>query len=329
LKPFTYQRAEDLHKAVDALAYSPETHILGGGTNLIDLMKCGVTAPSKLVDIARLNFDDILALPGGGVRIGATARNSDTANHVLIRRNYPLLSQAILSGASPQLRNMATAGGNLLQRTRCPYFMDTGFSACNKRIPGSGCGAIAGVHRNHAIFGISDSCIATHPSDMCVALAALDAVVVATGPSGERQIPFDQFHSLPGNSPHLDTSLQPGEIIVAIDLPPPALHRRSHYVKVRERTSFAFALVSVAAGLKIEGRTIRVARIALGGVAHKPWRAYEAERELVGATADEETFQKAGALAARGARPHRDNAFKVSLVQKATKRALLLASGAA
>jgi xanthine dehydrogenase YagS FAD-binding subunit len=329
LKPFTYQRAEDLHKAVDALAYSPETHILGGGTNLIDLMKCGVTAPSKLVDIARLNFDGILALPGGGVRIGATARNSDTANHVLIRRNYPLLSQAILSGASPQLRNMATAGGNLLQRTRCPYFMDTGFSACNKRIPGSGCSAIAGVHRNHAIFGISDSCIATHPSDMCVALAALDAVVVVTGPSGERQIPFDQFHILPGNSPHLDTSLQPGEIIVAIDLPAPALGRQSHYVKVRERTSFAFALVSVAAGLKTEGGTIRAARIALGGVAHKPWRAYDAERELVGATADEETFQKAGELAARGARPHRDNAFKVILVQRATKHALLLASGAA
>src|ERR1700730_4570570 len=184
-------------------------------------MKCGVTAPSKLVDIARLNFDDILALPGGGVRIGATARNSDPANHLLIRRNYPLLSQAILSGASPQLRNMATAGGNLLQRTRCPYFMDTGFSACNKRILGSGCGAIAGVHRNHAIFGISDSCIATHPSDMCVALAALDAVVVVTGPKGERQIPSDQFHRLPGNSPHLDTNLTPGEIIVAIDLPSP------------------------------------------------------------------------------------------------------------
>lgn len=329
MKPFTYQRAKDLHAAVEAVAGSPETQILGGGTNLIDLMKCDVAAPSKLVDLARLNLDRILALPGGGVRIGGTARNSDTANHDLIRRHYPLLSQAILSGASPQLRNMATAGGNLLQRTRCPYFMDTGFSACNKRVLGSGCGAIAGLHRNHAIFGISDSCIATHPSDMCVALAALDAVVVVTGPKGERQIPFDQFHRLPGNSPHLDTNLPPGEIIVAIDLPSPRFDQQAHYLKVRERTSFAFALVSVAAGLKTEGGTIRAACIALGGVAHKPWRAYDAERELVGAAANQETFRKAAELAANGARPHRHNAFKVSLVQRATNRALLLAGGAA
>ena len=288
MTPFEYQRASDVSAAVGGAAASSK---FLGGTNLIDLMKNGVERPARLIDINRVSLAVIETLPGGGVRLGALARNSDTANHPLVRQGYPLISQAILSGASPQLRNLATNGGNLLQRTRCPYFMDTGFSQCNKRAPGTGCGAIHGFHRMHAIFGASDSCIAVHPSDLCVALAALDATVRVQGPAGERQIPFRDFHRLPGATPERDTNLQPGELILSIDLPPSPYAAHSHYLKVRDRASYDFALVSVAAALELDSRIIRGARIALGGVAHKPWRAESAERLLAGRNVSPDTFE--------------------------------------
>lgn len=281
MKSFDYQRVQDLRAAVHILAASPGAQLLGGGTNLIDLMKCGVVQPQHLVDISRLRMDQIESLPHGGVRIGAMARNSDTANHPLIYQQYPLLAQAILSGASPQIRNMATAAGNLMQRTRCAYFMDTGFPACNKRAPGTGCAALEGINRDHAIFGASESCIATHPSDMCVALLALDAVIEVTGPKGDRSIAIERFHRLPEDSPQTDTNLQPDEVIVSIKLPASRFANHAHYLKVRDRNSFAFALVSVAVGLELNGKTIQAARIALGGVAHKPWRVLDAEQSLI------------------------------------------------
>ena len=265
-------------------------------------------------------------MPGGGVRIGALARNSDTANHPLIRQRYPLVSQAILAGASPQLRNMATNGGNLLQRTRCYYFTDT-TQACNKREPGSGCAAIEGFNRIHAILGASQACIATHPSDLCVALAALDAVVRVQGPKGERTMPFLEFHRLPGDTPQIETNLQPGELITAIELPASNFAARSHYLKVRDRASYAFALVSVAAALEMDGDTIRSARVALGGVAHKPWRSTEAERVLTGAKANEQTFKAAAEAAVRDAKPQKSNGFKIELSRRTIVRALTTARG--
>lgn len=276
-----YDRATDAAHALK-LAQQPGACFIGGGTNLLDLIKADVEHPARLVDITRTGLDQITELAGGGLRIDALARNSDTANHRLVRQRYPLLSQALLSGASPQLRNMATVGGNLMQRTRCPYFTDSGFEMCNKRMPGSGCGAREGYSRVHAILGASDACIAVDPSDMSVALAALDAVVVVANAKGERIVPIAQFHRLPGHTPQVDTVLQPGEMIVAVDLPasPFALH--AHYLKVRDRASFAFALVSVAAALDIEDGVVRAARIALGGVAHKPWRVCAAESVLAG-----------------------------------------------
>jgi xanthine dehydrogenase YagS FAD-binding subunit len=325
MNPFQYHRATDAASALRAV--SPESKFLAGGTNLIDLMKQGVEKPGSLIDLNRVSLAAVESLPDGGLRLGALARNSDTANHPLVRQHYPLLSQAILSGASPQLRNLATNGGNLLQRTRCPYFMDTGFPQCNKRAPGSGCGAINGFNRIHAIFGASDRCIAVHPSDLCVALAALDAAVRVQGRDGERTIPFSEFHRLPGDTPQVDTNLKPGELILSVDLPPSRYGAHTHYLKVRDRASYEFALVSVAAALELDGGTIRSARIAMGGVAHKPWRAESAEKLLTGKKADAALFESAGQEAVAGAKPYRGNAFKVEMAKRAVARALATAGG--
>jgi xanthine dehydrogenase YagS FAD-binding subunit len=321
MTPFAYRRAQSVDDAV-RLSLAPGAHFLGGGTNLIDLAKGGVVQPMLLVDVSRLPLADVVETPDGGVRIGAMARNSDVANHPLIRARYPLLSQALLAGASPQLRNMATVGGNLLQRTRCPYFYDTGFEHCNKRAPGSGCGAVDGINRNHAILGASPSCIATHPSDMCVALAALRASVRVHGPRGERVIPMADFHRLPGDTPQRDTTLAMGELIVGVDLPPDGFAGRAHYLKVRDRASYAFALVSVAAALDVRGGVIQDAALALGGVAHKPWRRPEAETRLVGREPTDAVFGEAADLLLQGARPASQNGFKVTLARRAIVRAL-------
>ncbi|HWF07594.1 MAG TPA: xanthine dehydrogenase family protein subunit M [Bryobacteraceae bacterium] len=327
MNPFEYQRPLDISTTLQA--FSSGARFLAGGTNLIDLMKNGVEKPPKLIDINRVALAEIQPLPGGGVRLGALARNADTANHPLVREHYPLLSRAILAGASPQIRNMATNGGNLLQRTRCPYFMYTEFPACNKRVPGSGCAAIGGSNRMHAILGASEACVAVHPSDMCVALAALDATVLVRGVNGERSIPFADFHRLPGETPQVDTNLKEGELIVAIDLPPSPYSAHSHYLKIRDRASYDFALVSVAAALEIEGGRIRGARIALGGVAHKPWRAESAERALAGKQASRPVVEAAAAEAVHGAKPLSQNAFKIPLARRAIVRALNIAGGIA
>jgi len=327
MNPFDYVRPAQPDVAIDALSQSTSAKLLAGGTNLIDLMKDSVEQPTRLIDINRLPLKAIEQLPDGGLRLGALARNSDTANHALVRQLYPLLSQAILSGASPQLRNMATNGGNLLQRTRCYYFMDVGFSQCNKRAVGSGCGAISGVNRIHAILGASDQCIATHPSDMCVALAALQAKVRVRGPKGERTIPIGEFHRLPGDTPEMETNLDPEELVLSIDLPPSPYARHSHYLKLRDRASYEFALVSVAAALEFDGERIKTARIALGGVAHKPWRHEVAEQLLVDKKAAPGPFLEAANRALEGAKPYRDNAFKVELARRAIVRALSIAGG--
>ncbi|GAB5095272.1 MULTISPECIES: FAD binding domain-containing protein [unclassified Caballeronia] len=325
----SYQRAADIGAALQA-ASQPGTMFIGGGTNLLDLMKGGVARPTRLVDITHIDaLNGVTTLPDGGLRIGALVRNSDAANHAWVRERYPLLSQALLAGASAQLRNMATVGGNLMQRTRCYYFYDTGFPQCNKRAPGSGCAALEGNNRIHAILGASSQCVATNPSDMSVALAALDAVVRVTGPQGERTIPFAEFHRLPGDRPDLDTTLKPGELITAVDLPPPLFAGHSKYLKVRDRASYAFALVSVAAALQMDGNTVKAARIALGGVAHKPWRANATESALIGKPLDRASLQNAAALAVRDARPLRENGFKVALAQRAIVRAVEQAGGTA
>jgi xanthine dehydrogenase YagS FAD-binding subunit len=286
-------------------------------------MKMGVETPNELVDINRLPLAQIEELPDKGVRIGALARNSDVAKHELIKTRYPVLSEALLSGASPQLRNMATVGGNLLQRTRCYYFYDPAFPACNKRKPGSGCGALEGYNRIHAILGQSEQCIATHPSDMCVALAALDAIVRVRGANGEREIAFGDFHRLPRNTPERDTNLAPDELIIAVDLPPMPFAARSHYLKVRDRASYAFALVSVAAALDIgPNKRIKDARVALGGVAHKPWRAHTAEKKLIGQDADEKTFRDAAEAELAPAKGYKYNSFKIELARRSIVQAL-------
>ncbi len=326
MNPFQYHRATDVAGALRSLA--PGGKFLAGGTNLVDLMKNGVEQPAALVDLNRVALSAIEPLPEGGLRLGAMSRNSDTANHPVVRQKYPLLAQAILSGASPQLRNLATNGGNLLQRTRCPYFMDPAFPQCNKRAPGSGCGALDGVNRSHAIFGASPDCIATHPSDMCVALAALEAVIRVQNRSGERRLSIADFHRLPGNTPQTDTNLNPDELILSIDLPPSPYAAHSYYLKVRDRASYEFALVSVAAAVELEGATIRSARVVLGGVAHKPWRASAAEQALVGKQASRATFEAAAQEAIAGAEPRPQNAFKVDLVRRAIVRALMEAGGA-
>ena len=286
---FEYARAADVADAVRQIAADPAAKFIAGGTNLIDLMKYDVERPARLIDITRLPLKSVEETPGGGLRIGALVPNSDLAYHPLIEKRYPMLSSAILAGASQQLRNMASTGGNLLQRTRCFYFYDVA-TPCNKREPGSGCSAINGINRINAILGTSEQCIATHPSDMCVALAALEAKVHVTGPAGERAIPFADFHRLPGDTPHLDNNLQPGEIVTGIELPAKGFAANHSYLKIRDRLSYAFALVSVAAALELEGGRIKEARLALGGVAHKPWRDAEAEAALRGQTADAAAF---------------------------------------
>jgi xanthine dehydrogenase YagS FAD-binding subunit len=328
MNPFAYSRANNAAGAVTAVGAKPRTKFLGGGTNLIDLMKMGVETPAQLVDINRLPLAQIEEVAGGGLRIGALARNSDVAEHALIKERYPVLSQALLAGASPQLRNMATMGGNLMQRTRCYYFYDPAFPQCNKRNPGSGCGALKGYNRIHAILGQSEQCIATNPSDMNVALAALEAVVRVQGPKGEREIPFADFHRLPGSTPSVDTNLKEDELITAIDLPAIPFARRSHYLKLRDRASYAFAIVSVAAALEMDGGgKISAVRIALGGVAHKPWRAEKAEQQLVGKTADAKTFQAAADAELAAAKGYAHNEFKIELAKRSIVRALSTVAG--
>ncbi|RCW46208.1 xanthine dehydrogenase YagS FAD-binding subunit [Halopolyspora algeriensis] len=312
--PFDYQRADRADGAVAAVGVRPAAAFLGGGTNLVDHLKLGVAEPELLVDVTRLPFDGIDTLPDGGVRVGATVRNSDLAAEAIVRQRYPVLSQALLSGASGQLRNLATTGGNLLQRTRCPYFQDV-TTPCNKREPGQGCSARGGYTRYHAILGASEHCVATHPSDMAVALTALDATVHVTGPNGQRDIPVTELHRLPGDEPHRDTVLEHGDLITAVDLPELPMAARSRYRKVRDRASYAFALVSVAAALDVEDGTVREARIALGGVAHKPWRANTAEQALRGAPATEQSFREAAEAELAEAQPVRDNAFKVPMAR--------------
>lgn len=328
MRAFDYLRAEKVEDVLAALA-DRNTRCLAGGTNLLDLMKGHVEQPTRLVDITRLPLRGIDVLPDGGMRIGALVPNSDLANHPRVRERFPLLAQALVAGASPQLRNMATVGGNLLQRTRCHYFTDVGFAACNKRKPGSGCAALGGSNRIHAILGASEHCIATHPSDMCVALAALDAQIEVRQASGLRRIPIDAFHRLPGTTPERDTELRHDELITAVLLPASPFAAHSHYLKVRDRASYEFALVSVAAAFDLEGDRVRDARIALGGVAHKPWRARAAERALVGRTLDAATLAAAGRAAIEDAHPYRDNAFKVTLAQRAVVRAATLAGARA
>lgn len=320
MKSFKYTRADDAASAVRTVAANPAAKFLAGGTNLIDLMKEYVERPDELVDITRLNLAQIRS-EKGGVSVGALAKNTDTANHPLIRQNFPLLAQAILAGASQQLRNMATNGGNLMQRTRCQYFYDVAMP-CNKREPATGCAALDGLNRIHAVFGYSDKCVATYPGDMANALYALDAVVKIRGADGrERTIPVQDFHRLPGDAPQKDNNLQHGELIVAVELPKNNFAGKSYYLKVRDRASYAFALVSVAAALETKGNQIQQARIVLGSVAHKPWRSAEAENALNGKPATDETFRRAAEAAMRGAKPLKHNAYKVEL----GKRAIVLA----
>jgi xanthine dehydrogenase YagS FAD-binding subunit len=316
-----YDRARDVSHAIE-LAREHGAKFIGGGTNLLDLAKSGVEHPVRLVDVSRLPLSRIEELPDGGLRIGAMASNTAVATSPLVRQRYRVLSEALLNGATTQLRNMATVGGNLLQRTRCHYFTDPVFEHCNKRDPGSGCDAIDGHNRIHAILGASEHCIATHPSDMAVALAALDAVVHLQGPDGERQVPMADFHRLPEDRPDVDTVVKPGELITAVELPAMPFARHSHYLKVRDRASYAFALVSVAVAVDLDGGKVRDVRIALGGVAHKPWRAPTAEALLRGQAPTAELLARAGAEAVAGARPYAHNAFKVELAQRAVVRAL-------
>jgi xanthine dehydrogenase YagS FAD-binding subunit len=322
MNAFGYVRAGDVGIAVRALADGDgRARLIAGGTNLIDLMKENVERPSLLIDITHLPLGAIQAADDGGLRIGALVSNTDVAYHPEVERRYPLLSRAILAGASAQVRNMASVGGNLMQRTRCVYFYDRA-TPCNKRTPGAGCSAIGGFTRYHAILGTSEHCIAVHPSDMCVALAALDAVVRVTGPGGERAIAFEDFHRLPADTPHIDTNKLTDEIITAVDLPARGFADHYAYVKVRDRASYAFALVSVAAALRINGETIEEGRLALGGVAHKPWRDRAAESALVGQPASRATFERVADLLLRDARGFGHNAFKIPLAKRAVIRGL-------
>ena len=320
MRPFRYVRSDDPAGAVQTVSQNQTAKFLAGGTNLLDLMKEDIERPSELVDITRLDLAQIRSA-SGGLTIGALAKNTDTANHPFIRENFPLLSMAILAGASGQLRNMATNGGNLMQRTRCQYFYDISMP-CNKREPGTGCGAIGGLNRIHALFGYSDKCVATYPGDMANALYALDAVVRIRGANGqERTMPVQEFHRLPGAAPEKDNNLQHGELIVAIELPKNNFASKSYYLKVRDRASYAFALVAVAAALETNGRNIKQARVVLGGVAHKPWRSAEAENVLIGKPATDDSFRAAAEAAMMDAKPLEHNAYKVEL----GKRAIVLA----
>ncbi|CAN7721294.1 xanthine dehydrogenase family protein subunit M [Variovorax paradoxus] len=327
MRPFEYVRAADAASGVTAVASVPGAKFLAGGSNLIDLMKEDVERPTRLVDIRQLPLRQIQRIRGG-LSVGALATNTETANHPLIRENYPLLTQAIVAGASGQLRNMATNGGNLLQRTRCNYFYDTA-TPCNKREPGTGCGAREGLNRIHAVLGWSEACVATYPGDMANALYALDANVRVRATDGrERLIPITDFHRLPGDTPQRDNNLEHGELILAIELPVSSAEfaRNSHYLKVRDRTSYAFAMVAVAAALQIDEGTIRQARVVLGSVAHKPWRSAEAEAMLIGRRAGEDTFDQAAKAALRDARALSHNTYKVELGQRSVVRALMRAA---
>ena len=321
MKEFAYELAHDPEAAAAAVAADPDAVFLGGGTNLVDHLKLGVARPGRLVDVSRLALGGVDALPDGGVRIGATVRNSDLAAEPLIRERYPVLSRALLAGASPQLRNLATTGGNLLQRTRCVYFHDV-TTPCNKREPGSGCSALTGVSRNHAVLGASDACVAVHPSDMAVAMTALDAVVHTVSPDGVREIPMGDFHRLPGDAPQRDTVLAHGELITAITLPALELARTSTYHKVRERTSYAFALVSVALAVSMLDGAVQDVRIAFGGLAHKPWRAHTAEEHLRGRAPTDENLRAAAAAELAGARPLGDNDYKIPMAANALVAAM-------
>ncbi|MEE4916502.1 xanthine dehydrogenase family protein subunit M [Pseudomonas alliivorans] len=319
MNPFTYSRPADIRSAIDLSG--PATRFIAGGTNLLDLMKENVARPEHLIDINDLPLKDVTETASGGLMIGALVSNADLAWHPLVEQQYPLLSQALLAGASPQLRNMASTGGNLLQRTRCYYFYDASVP-CNKREPGSGCPAKDGLNRIHAIFGASDDCVATHPSDMCVAMAALEAVVHVEGRAGRRTIEFADFHRLPGDAPQRDNQLADDELITAIELPAPRFMGHSAYLKVRDRASYAFALVSVAAALELDGDVVTDARLALGGVAHKPWRDKQVERLLIGKPATRESFAAAADAMLADAQPLEHNAFKVKLARRAIIRAL-------
>lgn len=318
---FQYSRASSVADAVRQLTATPGAKFIAGGTNLVDLMKMDVEKPVKLIDVTQLPLDKVEEIPGGGLRIGALVRNSDLAYHPAVERHYPMLSSALLAGASQQLRNMATVGGNLVQRTRCAYFYDV-VTPCNKRAPGSGCSAIGGLNRMNAILGTSDACIAVHPSDMGVALAVLEAKVRVTGPRGEREIPFLDFHRLPGDTPQRDTNLGADELITAVELPSRGFAANYTYLKIRDRLSYAFALVSVAVGIELDGENIRTVRFALGGVAHKPWRNPEAEASLRGKAANEAAFAQAADILLRGAKGFGHNTFKIDLARKVIVRAL-------
>lgn len=328
MHPFSYTRAVSVQDALRAATTQPSAKYIAGGTNLVDLMKETVERPEHLIDITHLPLKSIDATPSGGLRIGALVTNTELAKDERVLGRYPLLASAVLAGASPQLRNAATTAGNLLQRTRCYYFYDVG-TPCNKRSPGQGCSALRGQNRIHAILGTSEQCIATHPSDMCVALAALQAIVHVIGPAGERTISFAEFHRLPGDRPEHDTTLAPGELVTAVELPPEDFSANYSYLKLRDRLSYAFALVSVAAALRLDGSQIAAARIALGGVAHMPWRRIEAEQSLLGATPGTGAFAQCAAILLDGARGFGHNDFKVELARRAIVRALLQAAAGA
>jgi xanthine dehydrogenase YagS FAD-binding subunit len=322
---FGYARASNVADAVRQIAAAPGAKFIAGGTNLVDLMKADVERPSRLIDISRLPLKAVEDTPDGGLRIGALVPNTDLAYHPAVERRYPIVASAIMAGASQQLRNMASTGGNLMQRTRCAYFYDVA-TPCNKREPGSGCSAREGLNRGHAILGASEACIATHPSDLCVALAALDAGVHVAGPAGTRTIALTDFHRLPGTTPERDTNLEPDEIITAIELPARGFAANYSYLKIRDRLSYAFALVAVAAALELDGGTIKEARLALGGVAHKPWRDPQAEAALRGQAADETAFRRAADILLRDARGFAHNAFKIELARRAIVRTLAQAA---
>ena len=320
MENFTYSQPKTLDKAVGSRG-----RFIAGGTTLVDLMKLGVETPSMVVDVTALPLAQIEALPNGGLLIGAMVRNSDLANDAKVKESYPVLSQALLSGASPQLRNMATTGGNLLQRTRCPYFRDTSYAACNKRNPGSGCSAMEGHHRMMAVLGTSASCIATHPSDMCVAMTALDAVIHIEGAKGKRKVAIGEFYKLPGDTPHIENALEPGDLITHVELPPPSGNKQV-YLKLRDRASYEFALASAAVVAKVEGGHIRSVRVVMGGVGARPWRSHEAEAALVGKAANAANFHAAAQAALKDAKPHAENAFKVELARRCVVRALKMAT---
>ena len=324
MEPFKFSRPLDNVAVINSIA-AKDSKIIAGGTNLVDLMKLNIETPHQVIDINQLKLQGIETLPNGGVRIGSLVKNSDLAYHPTIIKNYPVLSEALLSGASPQLRNMASVGGNLLQRTRCPYFYDTGF-ACNKRVPGSGCAALNGYNRNNAVLGTSDKCIATHPSDMCVAMAALGAIIHVQGPKGVRQIPFNEFHLLPGQTPQYESSLRHDELITYVDIPAIAA-TKSHYLKVRDRQSYEFALSSAAVIMDIENGRVKFARVALGGVGTKPWRSILAEKVLSGAIANQQTYRTAAEAALSDAKPYKHNAFKIELAKRTLVRALTTVGG--